>query len=389
VGAPPGVLAADSPDEEPAGEAAAPVEPAAAHTIPSHDPTRDFAPIDQDRIFVRTLCDLLINSRLKVALHRPAANAAERDLAADLAGYDCVVVVGEPAELSLDQIRGAAGLVVDARDYRFRAGTSQATAYRASPGEVSAVYTGVVPIVYKAQRMLLDSLIQSTFWSVIMITPLLMFIARSAAAGLVAMLPNVLPVLMVFGGMGWLGIDVDVGAMMTASIALGVAVDDTIHYLNWFREELDRLGDRKQAILAAYKHCATPTIQAATIGGLGLSIFAVSTFTPTQRFGILMLVILWLGAVAELIFFPALLAGPLGSFFKPRKKAVPQAASEAPAADGPPQLQIVRHDDMPDEDAEVDAEEAAASEAAAPVPPPHSPAPGVRTRRDGLHRKRG
>ena len=77
------------------------------------------------------------------------------------------------------------------------------------------------------------------------------------------MLPNVLPILMVFGGMGWLGIDVDVGSMMTASIALGVAVDDTIHYLNWFREELDRLGDRKKAILAAYKHCATPTLQAA------------------------------------------------------------------------------------------------------------------------------
>src|SRR2546430_16728751 len=107
------------------------------------------------------------------------------------------------------------------------------------------------------------------------------------------MLPSVLPILMVLGGMGWRGVDAAVGSMMTASIALGVAVDDTIHYLNWFREELDRLGDRKKAILAAYKHCATPTLQAAVISGLGLSIFALSTFTPTQRFGVLMLVILW------------------------------------------------------------------------------------------------
>jgi len=134
------------------------------------------------------------------------------------------------------------------------------------------------------------------------------------------MLPNVLPVVMVFGGMGWLGIEVDVGSMMTASIALGVAVDDTIHFLNWYREELDRLGDRKLAILATYKHCATPTFQAAVISGLGLSVFALSTFTPTQRFGYLMLVILWMGVIAELIFFPALLAGPLGLVFKPRKK---------------------------------------------------------------------
>jgi predicted RND superfamily exporter protein len=198
--------------------------------------------------------------------------------------------------------------------------------------------------------MLLDSLIQSTFWSVITITPLLMFIARSFSAGTVAMLPNVLPIVMVFGGMGWLGIDVDVGSMMTASIALGVAVDDTIHYLNWFREELDRLGDRKKAILAAYRHCATPTLQAAIISGLGLSVFAVSTFTPTQRFGILMLVILWLGAIAELIYFPALLAGPLGMVFKPRRKA-----GEARGLDDveprQPQLLVVGPDDMGDDEA--------------------------------------
>jgi hypothetical protein len=139
--------------------------------------------------------------------------------------------------------------------------------------------------------------------------------------------------------------------MMTASIALGVAVDDTIHYLNWFREELDRLGDRKKAILAAYKHCATPTLQAAVISGLGLSIFAFSTFTPTQRFGVLMLVILWLGAVAELIYFPALLAGPLGMVFKPRAKpAVDRAAGPGhehvrEASQRPPQLVVVHHDD--------------------------------------------
>jgi hypothetical protein len=107
--------------------------------------------------------------------------------------------------------------------------------------------------------------------------------------------------------------------MMTASIALGVAVDDTIHFLTWFRDDLDRLGDRNQAILAAYKRCATPTLQAAFISGLGLSVFALSTFTPTQRFGYLMLTILIAGVIAELVLYPALLAGPLGRFCVARK----------------------------------------------------------------------
>ncbi len=184
---------------------------------------------------------------------------------------------------------------------------------------ISAIYTGVVPIVYKAQRALLDSLIKSTFWSFFTITPLLMFVSRGVLAGLVAMLPNWLPVLVVFGGMGWLGFPVAIGSMMSASIALGVAVDDTIHFLMWFRVELDKTGDRRLASLAAYRRCASPTLQAALISGIGLSLFAFSTFTPTKQFGLLMLTILLTGVVAELVMIPALLAGPLGHAFRPNR----------------------------------------------------------------------
>ncbi len=376
VGVPAGTFAAAASEEEASDESAALSSTVRANEA-AHDPTRDFAPIDQGRIFARSLRDLLVNSRLKVSM----LPSGETD--ADLSGFDCVVVVSEPAGKSMTDLRAAAPLVIDARGFAFQPGVGQPTAYEHNRHDVSAVYTGVVPIVYKAQRMLLDSLIQSTFWSVIMITPLLMWIARSMSAGLVAMLPNVLPVLMVFGGMGWMGIDVDVGSMMTASIALGVAVDDTIHYLNWFREELDRCGDRKQAIVAAYKHCATPTLQAATISGLGLSIFAISTFTPTQRFGTLMLVILWLGAAAELIFFPALLAGPLGSVFKPRKKA--SQPVQEPAHAGPPQLQVVRHDAAEDDTVDDDAPVAEVGGA----PAPHAAKSGIRAvRHDGSHRPR-
>jgi predicted RND superfamily exporter protein len=147
----------------------------------------------------------------------------------------------------------------------------------------SLVYTGVVPIVYKAQQALLDSLMQSTIGSFLSITPLMMFVCRGVLAGAVAMLPNVLPILVVFGGMGWLGIPVDIGSMMAASIALGVAVDDTIHYLAWFRDDYQVLRDRNAAVVSAFARSATPTLQAALVNGLGLSVFAVSSFTPTSR----------------------------------------------------------------------------------------------------------
>ncbi len=279
------------------------------------------APVQQTKVYAETLRDLLVVARLPVEWHDPSIEPLPEDWKTKWAGYDCVIIVSDHEKYDIEQLKTVAPLTFDLRDHKYDLQTSKTAAEQNLA--ISAVYTGVVPIVYKAQRTLLNSLIESTFWSLVTITPLMMFISRSVPCGIIAMLPNVLPIFVIFGAMGWAGISVDIGSMMTASIALGVAVDDTIHYLTWFRWELDSGKSRFDAILGAYKRCATPTFQAAIISGLGLSIFAFSTFVPTQRFGYLMLTILFMGVVAELVFFPALLAGPLGTFFKPRRGTGP------------------------------------------------------------------
>lgn len=291
--------------------------------------------INHESVFVRTLLSALKPSNTRVLI-KPASLKAED--AEKLANSDFVLTVGKMPKNVQEILQARADTWLPAERFLVEAKKSALDSSR-SHQPVAAVYTGVVPIVYKAQRTLLDSLISSTVWSFLTITPLMMMVCKNVWGGLVAMLPNALPVLVIFGAMGLIGIRVDIGSMMTASIALGVAVDDTIHYLTWFREELDRLGDRHKAILAAYKRCATPTFQAAIISGLGLSIFALSTFTPTQRFGYLMLTILFAGVVAELVFYPALLAGPLGAVFKPRRK-VQRPHDETPTRepDLPPTL---------------------------------------------------
>ncbi|MEO8495843.1 MAG: MMPL family transporter, partial [Planctomycetota bacterium] len=267
-----------------------------------------------------------------------------------LGKFDGVVLAGPISTADALMIRDVNPKLVCVRGSNevSEAGVSIQVGGLANDTSISTVYTGVVPIVYKAQRALLDSLIQSTFWSFITILPLLMFVSRGVRAGIVAMLPNVLPVLVVFGGMGWLGYPIDIGSMMSASIALGVAVDDTIHYLTWFREDLNRTRDRHQAIITAYQRCATPTLQAALISGLGLSVFAFSTFTPTQQFGYLMLTILLAGVVAELVMLPAILAGPLGWAFQPskRKESVvpkPPGVRSRPARIRAPQAGLPLH----------------------------------------------
>jgi predicted RND superfamily exporter protein len=243
--------------------------------------------------------------------------------------FDCVVVLGAVPDADVQAIAKTGVRVVDGRDDLKSAGSADpagelaAVTGHVNVADVHAVYTGVVPIVYKAQRALLENLIQSSFWSFVTITPLIMLVCRSIFGGAVVMLPNALPVLVVFGGMGWLGVPVDIGSMMAASIALGVAVDDTIHYLTWYREGLNEYGERNAAIISAYRRCSPPTLQSALICWLGLAVFALSTFTPTQRLGWLMMTILLAGVVAELIMLPAILAGPLGKAFTIRRRPEP------------------------------------------------------------------
>jgi predicted RND superfamily exporter protein len=272
------------------------------------------------RAFVDALQSNLKASRMRVAYVRRAVDELPALPIEKLGQFDLVLLTGNFSIGKLDELRVADVQFLQLEDLSQELALDDSVASvgkkNLSMEPISAVYTGVVPIVYKAQRTLLSSLIDSTIWSFLTITPLLMFVSRGFSAGLVTMLPNVLPVIVVFGGMGWLGVQVDIGSMMAASIALGVAVDDTIHYLTWFRQDLKKTRNRQHAIIAAYRHCATPTLQSAMINGLGLAVFAFSTFTPTKMFGYLMLTILVAGVVAELIMLPALLAGPLGRAFK-------------------------------------------------------------------------
>jgi predicted RND superfamily exporter protein len=197
------------------------------------------------------------------------------------------------------------------------------------PRPIRAVYTGMVPLVYKTQRQLLISLKESIGWATLLIAGVMMLVLGSPMAGLISMIPNVFPIVIVFGGLGWLGIKVDIGIMMTASVALGVAVDDTIHYLTWFRRGLKEGLTRREAAMQSYERCATAMMQTTLIGGLGLAVFATSTFTPTQQFGYLMITMLGAALIGDLLLLPAILSGPLGRFF-----SGPQAEQAATQATG-------------------------------------------------------
>lgn len=101
---------------------------------------------------------------------------------------------------------------------------------------------------------------------------------------------------------------------MAPCVALGVTVDDVIHFLLWFRTGVRRGMQRPEAVLLAWRACVRPMYQSWTLLGLGMGCLLVSDFIPILQFGMIMAAMLTIGLIGNVILLPALLAGPLGGF---------------------------------------------------------------------------
>ena len=190
---------------------------------------------------------------------------------------------------------------------------------------VTVNYTGLVPLVYKAQHSLLENLKIGFVFDFAIIVAVMIVLCRAFSAGLVLLLPAAFPAILVFGGLGWANalskwfqtgnVFIDIGSVMAPSVALGVTVDDVVHFMLWFRRGIADGLDRRQATMLAYKGCARAMYQSWGVIGIGLSVFSLSPFGPTQRFGHMMLAMLTIALVGNLVLMPALLSGPLGALF--------------------------------------------------------------------------
>jgi len=144
----------------------------------------------------------------------------------------------------------------------------------------------------------------------------MMIVLHGIVRGLLAMIPNIFPCVIVFGMLGFCGIPVDMGSMMTASVALGISVDSTLHLLTWVNIALRRGHTRKDAVLYAIQRCSTALTQTAIICGVGMLIFGWSDFVPVSRFAVLMCIILVISLIGAIVALPAILFSPFGRFFE-------------------------------------------------------------------------
>ena len=163
--------------------------------------------------------------------------------------------------------------------------------------------------------ILYNNMLQSLFGSqvltlgitVLVLTLMFFVLFRSLKIALIAMLPNILPVAVVLGVMGWLRIPLDMMTITIAAIGVGIAVDNTIHYIHRFRDEIRKDGDylktmhRCHGSIGHAMHYTSVTII------IGFSILALSNFVPTVCFGLLTGLSMLIALVADLTFLPRML----------------------------------------------------------------------------------
>ncbi len=194
----------------------------------------------------------------------------------------------------------------------------EAVANSVMKGAASAVVTGDLAVVARQTSELIRDQVQSMLLAVAIITVRMMVQMNSVTLGLLCIVPNVPPLAAAFGIMGWFGISLDAVTVFTASVAIGLAVDNTIHYLAQLKREIAlNQGDSvEECVARSYRLTAKQISSWSTITLLGFLALVVSPFRPVVFFGILGCSSIFLGLYGDLIFLQSLI------LYSPRVKRV-------------------------------------------------------------------
>lgn len=167
--------------------------------------------------------------------------------------------------------------------------------------------TGAAYTLFATVSALIADLLRSFAVAFAVITLLMILLLGDIRLGLVSMVPNLLPIIYVMGFMGYAGVPIDMSNLIIASIAIGLAVDDTIHLLHRYKVNLKAHGNVEDAINEALHHCGRALTSTSLILAVGFFIFMGASLISLQRFGYLVGLTTLLALLVDLIFGPALI----------------------------------------------------------------------------------
>lgn len=162
------------------------------------------------------------------------------------------------------------------------------------------LYNNMLQSLYKSQILTIGMV----FFGIMLMFVLLF---RSLTVAFIAIVPNLLPAAMVLGTLGWLGIPLDMMTITIAAITIGIAVDDTIHYIHRFEKEYRKDKDYMAAMYRCHGSIGKAMYYTSITIMIGFSILVMSNFVPTVYFGMFTGLAMLVALLAALTLLPRLL----------------------------------------------------------------------------------
>ena len=172
----------------------------------------------------------------------------------------------------------------------------------------SAQVNGQTTMFAHMQSDITDTLIQSITLAISVVSLMMLFIFRKIKMIPLFIIPNILPIVLVLGVMGWLGITIDIGVAISGAIIIGVAVDDTIHFLVKYKEARLKGYNFHDSLTYIMKYAGSAIIFTTVILSTSFLIFRFSDFMLNVNFGIVTAIALIIAVLVDLFMLPAILS---------------------------------------------------------------------------------
>ncbi len=174
-------------------------------------------------------------------------------------------------------------------------------------GKATIEITGIVPMLSKTLKKIMHATAMSYAFAFVVITFMMIMLLGSVKYGLISMIPNILPITMVLALMHVAGAPLDMFSMLIGSIAMGLAVDDTVHFMDGFRHVFEETGDPHRAIAETLDVSGRAMLSTGAVLTMGFMIYLLSPMHNLQDFGIYTSLCIVIAMLADFWITPALL----------------------------------------------------------------------------------
>jgi uncharacterized protein len=176
------------------------------------------------------------------------------------------------------------------------------------PDQYKVTLTGKALVFQKGTTYLIDNLVTSLLFAIFLISLIMAYLFRSFKMIIISLIPNLLPLLITAGLMGYLGVPIKPSTILVFSIAFGISVDDTIHFLAKYRQELKANNWRiRKSVINSLRETGVSMFYTSIVLFFGFSVFMISSFGGTVALGGLVSATLLFAMVSNLLLLPALL----------------------------------------------------------------------------------